>query len=188
MFIILCRLCGCAEERISHFPRCKKLAPIWSKLLALFHIKSDTLSTQELDALILLGAAPGTLPLEQAYSDLHLVVWKFILIDFTAVDLRNHRFDPEGTWKRAVTRYLSKANSLTFKMRYPLAQAEASNARVNLSRPNRYLSPLGVIDQSGVITWRDDFRCHICSGSSQPVPNPTGIAPQSAARSRPPQS
>ena len=46
-------------------------------------------------------------------------------------------------------------------MRYPIAQAEATGKKIDISRENKYLSPLGSISLDGTISWRDDFNKHI---------------------------
>ena len=57
--------------------------------------------------LIILGACTPKLP--PAISDFHLMLWKFIIIHFTLVDLDKRPFKHEEVWKGAMRRYLSKA-------------------------------------------------------------------------------
>ena len=92
-----CRLCSCANESLSHFPNCPVLKPLFTKLARLHY---TTLPVgAEWDRLVLLGVSSPPLP--RAISDLHLVLWKFILINLTQRDLHNKPFDPQTNLARS---------------------------------------------------------------------------------------
>ena len=123
-----CRLCHAATERIGHLPDCSTLQPIFSSFLRL--AGCNPTDPTDRSRLLLLGLASPPLP--QALSDLHLIMWKFILIHFTLVDLEHKPFRPRDVWLGAVRRYASKANKLTHKVRVKQGGARRSN--VLLSR------------------------------------------------------
>ena len=120
------------------------------------------------DRFILLGIMPDDSTMDQAYSDLLLVVWKFVLIHFTLVDLRNQSFQADQVWKGALIRYLSKANKLSFVVRLKQVRSEARGDTLSTNAEERLLAPLGSIDASGQITWRDDFQLLIDADQCQP--------------------
>ena len=153
----LCRLCGNAEEKIRHLSRCCKLKPIWDRFLKLCAL--DNLTPIQRDRLILLGIPPGTSPLPTALSHLHLITWKFILISFSLVDLKNAKFNIDTVWAGAIRRYISKANSLSHRVQEKQKKAEARMLdSINVDAENKLLSPLGTIDERSIITWRPDFE------------------------------
>jgi hypothetical protein len=166
---ILCRLCGGAEERCMHFPRCRRLTPIWNRFIKLTNITIHDDNAR--DRLILLGLSDPPLP--KALSDFHLILWKFILIPFTLVDLKNKPFTPDDVWTGAIRRYLSKANSLTYRVGELTRRAEATNSDVNLKSVNSLLNPLGKIDASGIILWNNDIAPHAHGVDPRRVPLPS---------------
>ena len=155
----LCRLCDSSLENIRHLTTCRRLRTIWDRFILLTNVNCQT--QQERDKLILLGISPDGRSLPQALSDFHLVLWKFVLIHFTLVDLQKQRFVAENVWKGAVRRYASKANSLTFIIQLKQIRAENGGSDVRVTNENSILAPLGVIDTNGTITWQRPFARHI---------------------------
>ena len=148
-----CRLCHAATERIGHLPNCSALQPIFKSFLSLAGCNpTDPL---EHSRLILLGLTSPPLP--QALSDLHLIMWKFILIHFTLVDLEHKPFKPRDVWLGAVRRYASKANKLTYKIRVKQARAEATFSTLDVRAESHLLSPLATIGDGGIIEWTSPF-------------------------------
>jgi hypothetical protein len=119
--------------------------------------KLSNLTQVERDRFILLGLLPSGAPLARAYVDLFLITWKFILINFTLVDLRRQKFNVDVTWKSSVRRYLSKANSLLFKLNLQNTQVEAGRRRRNREKESKHFSPLGEVDGDSV-EWREDLK------------------------------
>ena len=155
----LCRLCDSNIENILHLASCRRLCTLWDRFILLSNRTCQ--SQQERSKLILLGVTPEGRSLPQALSDFHLVLWKFILINFTLVDLQKQRFIAENVWKGAVRRYVSKANSLTSKILLRQIRAENDNADVCVSNENSILAPLGEIDLHGSISWQPRFAQYV---------------------------
>ena len=154
-----CRLCHGASETIDHLPDCPKLAGIWTFFMAL--LSPELVPTRDIDRrrLILLGLSDPPLP--DALSDLLLVIWKFVLIHFTAVDLASRPFTPTTVWDGAIRRFTSKANSLTFQVAQAIARAEAAEEDSDLRRFNKLLLPLAQFDHQGLLVWDHRFKFHI---------------------------
>ena len=89
-----------------HLPRCRCLDPIWKRFAKLAHLRPRDDNSR--DRLILLRLFDPPLP--KALSDFHLILWKFILIRLTLVDLEDKPFVADDVWTGAIQRYLSKAN------------------------------------------------------------------------------
>ena len=145
----MCRLCHREVERISHLADCRCLRPIWDKFNTLHTIKPT--STTDRHKLLLLGVSVPELP--QAISDLHLIIWKFIIIHFTLVDIDKRPFKTDDVWTGATRRYLSKVNSLQQKVRLEVKDAEARDRPARIRRFNRLLAPLATINADGKIKW-----------------------------------
>ena len=152
-----CRLCGGAPESISHLPHCPVLTPLYTKLARL-HFTTLPVGA-DWHRFVLLGISSP--PLTRAISDLHLVLWKFILIHLTHRDLFNTPFDPTKTWRGAVRRYVSKANTLTHKANLLNLRQESRLQDHNLDSLEALIEPLGDLDASGAIVWRHDFQHHV---------------------------
>ena len=116
----------------------------------------NELNQNEHDRLILLGATP--IPIPQALSDLHLIIWKFILINFTQVDLSNIKFNIESTFTGALRRYVSKVNALAERLRLRAARCEAREEQLRTKADNEILFPLARIENNGDIVWDYFFK------------------------------
>ena len=164
-----CRLCEVETETIEHLATCPSLHYIWRNFARLANI--NTSSSQEEARLNLLGI--HTPPLPQALSDLHLIIWKFILIYFTLVDLKHIPFDSKLVWRKAVRRYVSKANSLTYHVTQKQVNVEARKTNLNINRELALLKPLASIDSNGCICWSSCMRNHIHDAFDRPDNHPT---------------
>ena len=89
---------------------------------------------------------------------MHLILWKFVLIHFTAVDLDKKKFDRSEVIKGALRRYVSEANAIATKVSLKRKLADARQQDVDIANENKLLYPLGSIDAEGVITWDYWFR------------------------------
>ena len=63
-----------------------------------YHLKAD-LS----DRFIYLGLVGDSI-LPHALSDLHIILWKFVMIAYTRCDVKDEPFKPARIWKDAVRR------------------------------------------------------------------------------------
>ena len=160
---ILCRLCHREVERISHLATCRRMRPIWDKFRSIHKI--TTTNKQDHLKLTLLGYSTPELP--TSISDFHLILWKFIIIHFTLVDLDNRPFRPDDVWIGAIRRYLSKIHSLQQKIRLEVAEAQALERPANIRRFNDLLAPLATIDELGKLRWSSQMAPHaadLCPG------------------------
>jgi hypothetical protein len=154
-----CRLCRKTTETIDHLAICPKLTGIWTYYLALLPPEHAPNNDTERRRLLLLCATETPLP--SALSDLLLVVWKFVLIHFTAVDLANQPFSPTAVWDGAIRRFASKANKLTYQVSQAVANAEASEETPHLQPFNDLLLPLAYFDQQEQLIWDHRFKHYI---------------------------
>ena len=77
------------------------------------------------------------------------ILWKFILVRLTLVDLERKPFVADDVWTGAIRRYLSKANVLTFRVGELTRAAEASSRDADFKHLNLLIHPLGKLDTDG---------------------------------------
>jgi hypothetical protein len=149
-------LCGCGKENFTHLATCKKITPLWTRFSRLanltFHDDNDKLCT------LLLGVRASGASLPPAHGDLFLILWKFIIINFTLAELERKPFDCDSIWKSVTNRYLSKANTLTFRVGMKTLTAAARGRQLDIRHENSLLHPLGSIDTEGTIVWAEAFK------------------------------
>jgi hypothetical protein len=162
-------------ETIQHLVHCTKLEGAWLAIILLLNSASSDpnrrtlpprcdLTDLEKERLILLGIVPPSLgipALPQALSDLLHLTWKFVLIEFTLVDLHNKRFGGDRLiGESAARRYISKANTLSERVRQRNVRAEArcQSCDDNCKNENSILYPLATIDNEGNIIWDFAFN------------------------------
>ena len=158
-----CRLCNRGTENFTHLVSCSKILPLWTRFRKLanltFSNESDELIT------LLLGVRESGASLPSAHSDLFIILWKFIIINFTLAELERKPFDCESIWKSTILRYLSKSNTLTYRVQSKQLTADARGRKLDTRHENSLLHPLGSIDDKGIIHWSEEFEdeCPPCS-------------------------
>ena len=101
----MCRMCATSHERFSHIQMCDAIEETFQPLASLANALGVRCENdQQFRALGLTGGEflQGTL------SDLHIIVWKFVIIHMVAVDEDGQRFIPRDVWKAAVRRQQSR--------------------------------------------------------------------------------
>ena len=96
-------------------------------------------------------------PLESGIVAFHLIVWKFILISFTQVDLSRTRFVPNEVWNRkgAVRRYISRVERLKVVVRTRVLLAEGKGEQPSLDKDNELTAPFGAFRSDGHFRWSE---------------------------------
>ena len=96
-----CRACNTFDERMSHLPQCSQIGEVFTKFhaLALQCIEIGPLD----EPLSMLGwYGNGFLP--SALSVLHIILWKFVIIALTRIELQGEKWDTKAIWKQALYR------------------------------------------------------------------------------------
>ena len=117
------------------------------------------------DAFVYLGAYQGGV-LTGALSDLHILVWKFVLISFTQVETQGSKFKPNTIWKQAVCRYETRVRAYLEGMRRGGLSRECRGSRRSLSESHlakvqSYLTPAGALDEDGRFKWEPEAAAAI---------------------------
>ena len=134
-----CRCCNNTMETFSHLAVCEKIKEIWSPFLTHFKLEYS----QEL---IFLGQTSPITTLQGGISVLHIILWKFILIAFTQVDLEGTTFNPKQVWKNALWRLQDRLTAYTARASYILRRAHyKGNPTPDLTTHNKWLAPLAFL-------------------------------------------
>ena len=102
-------------------------------------------------------------------SAFHLILWKFVILHFTLVQVENRPFKPDEVWNNAIRRLEVRFNALSFKVTRK-AIARCGQA-LKISEPeaeNKKLAPLAYLGNWGKITHHDAFKSHIDKSRYKP--------------------
>ena len=101
----MCRMCANSHERFSHIQMCDIIEETFRPLAALANaLGTRCVNDQQFRTL---GLADGEF-LQGTLSDLHIILWKFVIIHMVAVDEEGQRFIPKEVWKAAARRQRSR--------------------------------------------------------------------------------
>ena len=96
-------------------------------------------------------------PLERGVINLHMIIWKFIIIHFTAVDLNNTRFEPDDIWKNALRRYTSRVERLKLKARKDITR-KGDSSLVKWNQYNLEVEPFGSFNDRGWFAYHREME------------------------------
>ena len=74
-------------------------------------------------AFIYLGVLDERTALAGALSDLHIILWKFVVIDMVKVDTEGAQYDVTKVWHAAVRRWEARAEAARVKLERKVASA-----------------------------------------------------------------
>ncbi|MDC0525513.1 reverse transcriptase domain-containing protein [bacterium] len=151
----LCRLCGRYQERFSHLGRCWKLRRTFREFRSL---AQPLIGRMDLDDKLIYLGVRDTEVLPGALSDLHIILWKFILIAFTRAETNNERYKPRTVWKQAVCRYVLRVRARTEGLRQSGLRRDCRGSDRRLSSRERErwesrLAPLARVGEFGELEW-----------------------------------
>jgi hypothetical protein len=136
-----CRLCLVEKERFSHIGTCYVLRKLFRKLTNFANLFRLTVSPDP--ALIYLGLIDSRTVLPGAISDLHIILWKFALIDFVQVDVSDRKFEVNKVWLATVNRFNSRLCAHRENLHRKVSSAlRLGHTPPNLDSYNRDWSPI----------------------------------------------
>ena len=109
------------------------------------------------DAFIYLGVLGTSKVLQGSLSALHVLTWRFIVIEFVQVETKGIRFDPERVWAQVLRRFEVRVKAYGEGMRRTaekrVAQGgEGLNER-ELARHVERLGPCATPTEGGSWSW-----------------------------------
>ena len=118
---VMCRLCARRVESFSHLGKCCEIRKVFERFVsyASQHVPQLKLSEE----LVWFGWGEGEL-LPPPLFALYVIVWKFVVIDFTCVDTEGREFDAEKIWKAALRRFMVRLQAYSESIRLWLVNRE----------------------------------------------------------------
>ena len=99
-------MCGKTLERFSHLADCSEVRAV---LVEVWRIARATYPEVAFDpGFIYLGKIDRARVLEGAFSALHIIAWKFIVIAFTQVETKGATYDSARVWSQTLSRFKSR--------------------------------------------------------------------------------
>jgi hypothetical protein len=96
-----------------------------------------------------------------AFRALFVIVWKFIIIALTYLGMHGTPFTPHTIWRSAVRRFLEKARACEFGAKLAIDRASGRGEPHNIGSKNKALTPLGGLDEEGILSLRPDFQAEV---------------------------
>ena len=150
----MCRVCGMWPERQSHLPQCAKFLEVFQR----FHnLAASCIKMGDLDEPLMMLGWMGSAYLPPALSAIHIILWKFIMITFTRIEIHGEKWDTEAIWAqtlhRARTRFIAHAEGAR---RWSVARwAKGDTIPVGvITRWNRQVEPVAYYDDEGNFKWK----------------------------------
>jgi hypothetical protein len=139
--------------------------------------------------LILLGTTAEGRLLPRGLLALWIVIWKFVILRFTQVDMEQVQFDGDAVWEQALRRFTVRVNAAVwrYKLRALVARAQERPAPSPAST-NKLLEPVAQIDEGGALAWAPFMRDALMAVGIELAKEPTREPVAQVARASPPVS
>ena len=98
----ICRMCLLERETFSHIYKCWEVEQIFESFTGLAQRLKISLSNSE--PMRVLGLTPHESVLSGTLSDLHIIVWKFVILAMVQVQTDQIKFDRRQVWSTAIKR------------------------------------------------------------------------------------
>ena len=115
-----CRLCLVERERFSHIGKCWVIRKVFKNIVQLAARYGKQMKVTQ--GMIYLGVLDERTALTGALSDLHIILWKFVVIDMVKVDTEGARFDVKQVWRAAVRRWEARAEAARIALERKVAR------------------------------------------------------------------
>ena len=161
-----CRMCRGAVEELAHFSACPKVGEVldrfdsltvevWKEIGVIgWGVAADGSPSPRTIAKVCLGVCGGRTP-PGGFVAIFLIMWKFIIIAFTRIDLDRGIFDSKSIWESTLRRLIVRVNARAHGVRLKAARLESRGdpATKPPNALNKRLYPIASINHWGTITW-----------------------------------
>ena len=135
-----CRMCLVERERFSNISQCHSVQQVFDLFV---RFARTFIPSLQADQRLICFGLNGHQPLPGGLSAFHIIIWKFIIIDFTQADINGTKFEPTRVWEAAARRMRSRLMAHEANM---LRKARAHRSRdwkpPGVSAPNLQTEPL----------------------------------------------
>lgn len=159
---LTCRLCARCMERFSHIAECWKVRRIFTWLRGIARAHNVRAAP---DAAFSWLAWGQDAPLPGSLLALHVIVWKFVIIAFTAVDTRGTKWNGDAICDQATCRLATRVRAHAEGVRrWRLQQTGRDLDSVPgpvLERWRRAVEPLATYTEQGELQWTRDMQVRL---------------------------
>ena len=161
-----CRCCGVEDEHIVHIASCKVIAPLFLRFVELAKLAGVELSiTPEL---LLLGVWNDHATIPLGLLNLLMIIYKFLIIHLTCIDVEGARPSMSGVWKAAGYRLLSRTAAAEHRVSTAYRSArDRGRPPTGTSTVDKQLAPLAHMLEYGKIEWKEGVLAHLLSYTKQ---------------------
>ena len=187
----MCRCCGLREEHFAHLPICHVLRRgVWLRLVALAKAAPESHGLKNASvglSFVLLGTTVNGRLLPPGLLAFWIILWKFVILRFTQVELENTPFDADAVWEQALRRFAVRVHAAVWKYKLRVLAARAQESPPpSPASTNRMIEPVAEIDVNGNLKWAPFMRealeavgIEIAEAVPSHVPPPTARKVQS---------
>jgi len=141
----ICRMCLLERETFSHIYKCWEVVQIFERFAILARKLGTLLSNSE--PMRVLGLTPSETIVPGTLSDLHVIVWKFIILHMVQVETNDVKFDSQEVWHSAIRRQDGRLQAHAERTRRR-AVACGGLPAIQLQRLSTEVAPLAEYDDS----------------------------------------
>ena len=154
------------DEHIVHIASCKVIAPLFLRFVELAKLAGVELSiTPEL---LLLGVWNDHATIPLGLLNLLMIIYKFLIIHLTCIDVEGARPSMSGVWKAAGYRLLSRTAAAEHRVSTAYRSArDRGRPPTGTSTVDKQLAPLAHMLEYGKIEWKEGVLAHLLSYTKQ---------------------
>ena len=159
----MCRCCGLREEHFVHLPICHVLRRgVWLRLVALAKAAPESHGLKNASvglSFVLLGTTVNGRLLPPGLLAFWIILWKFVIIRFTQVELENAPFQADVVWEQALRRFAVRVHAAVWKYKLRVLAARAQESPPpSPASTNRMIEPVAEVDVDGTLRWAPFMR------------------------------
>ena len=158
---------------------------IWLRLVELAKAAPDSYGLGRASvglSFVLLGTTVDGRLLPPGLLAFWIVLWKFVILRFTQVDLDNTAFQANEVWVQALRRLVVRVHAVAWKYKFKVLTAHAQDIpSPSPTSTNRMLAPIAEVDMNGALSWAPFMEAALKeAGIEVPRPKPQSPRPPEA--------
>ena len=155
-----CRCCGYARENLQHFPDCEKAGKIFDDLRKL--MRHAVINDAQQRARFGLFAILPTGKTKLSWTNLHLLIWKYIVAQLVQIELEGAKYSETEIWRQAWQRFESKTLALSEVVAMERRRRESrGEEQKDLRARAKHIDPIATFTPEGVLVWNDELVTEI---------------------------
>ena len=169
-----CRICKTGEDRLSHLCRCRVLRK---------HFEYFCTGCDIPPQLVYLGLDANMRPLQGLYNAIYVILWKFILIAYTRVDVAKEPYSPAHVWTSTFRRLSVRLEAYAAQLKNELQRYESRGGSTPSHVVDHYrkqVTPCATFSDSGELQLTESLLNEMLEAGcyAPPMRHPRTCAPE----------